>query len=108
MLGALLTRQALDSAVKVAILLCYVVLFLSKLCSVSKPFLKLNKIQQLIEEPVVDHCYIVNLLRGYTALQSFKYTERTLIVNNVELLAYLISGECFKLFEVHCVKSELN
>ena len=73
-LGTLLSRNALDGAVKVAVLLCDVVLLLGEL-ALSQPFLQLHKIKELVEEPVVYHGYLVYLLGSYSALERLEYAE---------------------------------
>ena len=67
MLGALLTGNALDGAVKIAVFLCHVVLFLSQL-SLCKPLFKCDEIVQLADEPLVYPGDVMDSIDGNAAL----------------------------------------
>ncbi len=66
-LGALLTRNALDGAVEVAVLLRHVVLFLSEF-ALREPLFKCDEVVQLADEPLVYLGDVMDSIDGNAAL----------------------------------------
>ena len=85
----LLSRNALDSAVEVAVFLCGIVLLLRKL-ALCKPLFKLDKVTQLFYEPLIYLCYAVDSIDGNAALERLEHAERAVYVNVLELFKHLV------------------
>ena len=106
LVSQLLTRQLLDSPVKVAVLLRKVVFLLRKL-AVLKPQLKLCKVFKLGYKPLVDSGYIMYLLNAETSSQRLEYAERTVNIDIMELCSYFFVCQLLESLFTHRVHTKL-
>ena len=106
LVSKLLTRQLLDSPVKIAVLLRKVVFLLRKF-TVLKPQFKFCKVFKLGYKPLVDSGYIMYLLNAETSSQCLEYAERTVNIDIVELCSYFFVCQLLESLFTHRVHTKL-
>ena len=103
----LLAGDALDGAVQIAVLFCQLVLLFGER-SVCQPLFEVYQIQQLVQEPAVNHGLFVQFFDGHATLQGFKYLECPFIIDHIQVFHDFIQRHLCIFLHVHGVNAQFN
>ena len=104
---ALLTGHPFDGAVQIAVLFCQLVLLFGER-SVCQPLFEVYQIQQLVQEPAVNHGLFVQFFDGHATLQGFKYLECPFIIDHLQVFHDFIQRHLCIFLHVHGVNAQFD